>query len=401
MGGIRRAGWVCRRHCRDRGAHLQGYFLFPIYSWLFESGYYRELLEKANLTDPTPLTSSGHSIEIHYACINSALPSCWLAEEFWAPNLEERTNGQLRLEVTSFAELGLAGTDTLNLVSDGILAMAGVYSGYVAGEFPIFDILNLYGLYPDHQTLFDSTTEILPSLGAILSQETGGGMVINHNWFFVDVYVFSHVPLERPADFEDLTIRSGSYQIANWLAGMGARAESVAFAEVYDALAGGDLDAGVTTLFAAHGQRWYEVTGYMNGPLLKWEPLLNLVNPDVWDQMPGDLQEILIEEGARAELEQFRLAPAQILTCVQENMDAGMEPIEFSSESTGHSFNVALMQHVIPAWLRYLGYPARGSDAVALFNDSAGPYVGLRIERDGTVVKGSITKGANAGGRGE
>lgn len=123
--------------------------------------------------------------------------------------------------------------------------------------------------------------------------------------------------------------------------------------------------------------------------------------PDVWKQMPVDLQKILIEERARAELEQFRLAPAQILASVQENIVVGLEPIEFSSGLEQHSFNVALMQYVIPAWLRRLGHPAKGSDAVALFNGSARPYVGLRIDPDGTVVKGPITKGPNASGRGE
>ena len=371
------------------------------YSWLFESGYYRELLEKANLTDPTPLTSRGHSIEIYYACINNALLSCRLAEEFWAPNLEERTNGQLTLEITSLAKLGLPGADTLKLVSDGTLDMTAVYSGYIARELPIFDILDLYGLYPDHRTLFESTTEILPTLDAVLAEGASGGIVASRNWFFVDEFLFSQAPLRSPADFEGLKIRSRSANMRNWLEGMGAQAEFVAFAEVYDALEEGDLDAGVTNSWAAHGQRWYEVTGYMNGPLINWVPLPNLLNPDVWRQLPADLQKILIEEGARTELEQFRLAPAQILASVRENIDAGLEPTEFSSELEQHSFNIALMEHVIPAWLRRLGYPARGLDAVALFNDSAGPYVGLRIEPDGTVVKGPITKGPNAGGKGE
>ena len=368
------------------------------YRWLYESGYYRELLEKANLTGPAPLTSSGHDIEIYYACINRALPSCRLAEEFWAPNLEERTNGQLRLEITSFPELSLRGTDTLELVSDGTLDMAGVYSGYVAGELPILGIMDLYGLYPDHRTLFESSTEILPALAAVLAQATGGGMVINHNWFFEDVFFFGQAPLRNVADFEGLKIRGRSTPMHNWLEGMGAASMFVRFADVYDALGRGDLEAGGTSLWSAFGQRWYEVTDYMNGPLNRWVPLPNLVNPDVRQRMPADLQKILVEEGAKAELEQFRLAPDQILAGVQKNIDAGMEAIEFSPEVAQHSFEVALMQHVLPGWLRHLGYPARGSDAVALFNERAGPYVGLRIEPDGSVVKASITKGPNAGG---
>ena len=363
------------------------------FGWLFESAYYRELLERANPTDPTPLTSSGHSIEIRYTCINRALPSCRLVEEFWAPNLEKRTNGQLRMAITSLAETGLAGTDTLELVSDGTLEMVGIYSGYVSGELPLFGILNLYGLHSDHRTLFESTTEILPTLDAVLAQETSGGMVVNHNWFLDDIFLFGRASLRSVADFEDLKIRSRSSSMSDWLGGMGAQPEFVPFGEVYDALKQGSLDAGATSPWSAYGQRWYEVADYMNGPLVRWVPLPNLVNPDVWERMPSDLQRILVEEGARAELEQFRLAPDQALAGVQDHVDAGMESIEFTPELTEHSFNVALVQHVIPGWLRQLGYPGSGTEAVALFNDSAGAYVGIQIEPDGTVAKRPITKG--------
>ena len=77
--------------------------------WLYESGYYQSLIEKANLTNPTELTSSGENIRLQFACIYRTLHPCILLEQFLAPNLNARTNGQLTLEVTSFPELGLAG----------------------------------------------------------------------------------------------------------------------------------------------------------------------------------------------------------------------------------------------------------------------------------------------------
>ena len=49
---------------------------------------------------------------------------------------------------------------------------------------------------------------------------------------------------------------------------------------------------------AAHAQRWYEVTDYMVGPLSS--QLLNtvIVNADVWNGLPPDIQQIMLEEGA-------------------------------------------------------------------------------------------------------
>ena len=46
---------------------------------IFETDYYRQLLDKAKLTDPTPLTSSGEEFKIQYACINRALLPCCVA----------------------------------------------------------------------------------------------------------------------------------------------------------------------------------------------------------------------------------------------------------------------------------------------------------------------------------
>ena len=51
-------------------------------------------------------------------------------------NAQERTEGQVTINITSFPELVLAGTDTATLLADGTLGMTEIYGGYVGGEFP-------------------------------------------------------------------------------------------------------------------------------------------------------------------------------------------------------------------------------------------------------------------------
>ena len=82
--------------------------------WVYESDFYKKALEKANLTNPTPLTSEGVSIQIQHACINRALGPCKVLDSILSPNIKERTNGQLEFVVSSFPELGLAGPDTVS-----------------------------------------------------------------------------------------------------------------------------------------------------------------------------------------------------------------------------------------------------------------------------------------------
>ena len=365
--------------------------------WLYDSDYYQSLIERANLANPTALTSSGESIEVQHACINRALLPCKLIEQFWGPNLEARTNGQLTITVSSFPELGLAGPDTLQLVSEGTISMANIYTGYVAGELPAIEVQSLWGIYPDWETMYLSLTDMHPQLEEMVARETGGGIIVNHNWYSGnDQFFFSKTPLETLADFEGLKTRSHAAALSDWIQGMGAEAQFVAFSEVYTALERGILDAGVTGSTPGHGQRWYEVTDYLNGPLKSLLSTNNVVNADVWNSIPSDLQQIFIEEGAKAELEQLRLTSIQNVTGVQKNVDAGMTLVEFSPELAEHSFNVSVLEHVIPGWLRRVGYPEKGDEAVGMFNEHVGPYVGVSIEADGSVSSSNITKGPHA-----
>ncbi len=367
------------------------------HTWLYESDYYQSLVERDNLTNPTELTSTGESITVQHACINRALLPCKIIEQYWAPNLEARTNGQLILEVSSFPELGLAGPDTLQLVSDGTLGMANIYTGYVAGALPAIEVQSLWGIYPDWETMYYSLTDMHPLLEAMVASETAGGIVVNHNWYSGnDQFFFSKTPLRTLEDFEGLKTRSHAAALSDWINGMGAEAQFLAFAEVYTALERGILDAGVTGSTPGHGQRWYEVTDYLNGPLKSLLSTNNIVNADVWDSIPEDMQQIFIEEGAESELEQLRLTSIQNVTGVKKNVDAGMELVEFTPELADYSLNVAVKEHVIPGWLRRLKFPGDGDEAVQMFNDHVGPYVGMVIEADGSVSDIPVTKGPHA-----
>jgi len=359
--------------------------------WLFESDYYQEILKKAKLLNPTELTTSGEDITIQHACINRSLLPCQMVTETYGPGIFERTNGQLTIQITSFPELGVSGTDTISLVSDGVLGMANVYSGYVAGELPAIEIQSLWGMFSTQEDQYNATVAIHPNLEKLVSDAADGAVIVNHNWYAgIDQFFFCHDKLETLEDFKGVKARSHSAAISDWIEGMGADAQFVAFAEVYTALERGILDCGVTGADPAYGQRWYEVTKYMNGPLISFFSTNNVVNSDVWAKLPKDFQQIMLEEGAKAELEAHRVAAIQIDVGTEKNVRAGLEMVVFSEALQDHSYNVAVLDHVIPGWLRRLG----GTDHpyVALFNEKIQPIVGLRIESDGSVTKTGVTK---------
>ena len=229
---------------------------------------------------------------------------------FFKPQVEERTNGKVLVPITSFPELGMAGPDSLEQVTNGALSWAEITSGYVSGHMPEAELAIMYGVYPDHEVEFKVTQAIGPELDSLFEENSDGGKVISHMWISgADQFFFCKEPIESLGDFEGRKVRSHGSALSDWINGFGAAAQFVAFAEVYTALERGVLDCGVTVAFASVAQRWYEVTTYMVGPLATQAVSTIMMSPLVWNDLPPDIQQILIEEGARHELEGLRVTP--------------------------------------------------------------------------------------------
>ena len=351
--------------------------------YVYESDYYRGLIERAKYTNPTEMTYTGDPIVIQNACVNRAIVFCKIVDTFLVPRLTERTNGKLIIESTSFPELGVAGPDTLEQVREDTLDMVNVLGPYVAGDLPQLEIQYLFGLYTERSQQFEATVEMLPDIEQLLIDDTGG-YPINVNWHNGDdIFLFTKEPLNMPADVEGMKTRAFGTSISDWIAGMGGDPQFLAFAEVYTALERGILEAGVTGGDAGHSQRWYEVINYINGPLTSWPSSHNVVNKTVWASIPTDLQEIWKEEAVKLELEALRLGAIQNELGLQKNIDAGLEYIEFGPEMRALSDN-AVITEVVPNWVGRVGGP--DAPFVGVFNRAIAPIVGITIEADGTIT---------------
>ena len=353
------------------------------YLYVFESDYYREMVERANFTDPAQATTTGMELSYQFACINRALTHCKLAEWF-SERVEERTNGQLVIEIIGYPELGIAGPDILELLANGTLSFAELPAAYTAGDLPAMDMKYLWGMYEDNETFYKATAASIPDLDRLIEVRTGGGVTIFQLWRVPEneIFFFSKEPIETLEDFEGLKVRSFGGALSDMIDGMGSEAQWVAFTEVYTALERGILDGGVTGANAAYGQRWYEVADYMSGPLPLFTVENATFNYDVWQEIPEDFRRILIEEGAIYELEFFRVTPILSSLGIPKLLDEGMIYTPFSDEIKKHLFEEVALNYVIPQWVNRVG--GYDTEAVELFNKNVGPVAGIRINPDGS-----------------
>ncbi len=360
--------------------------------YIFDSQYYRDLVEKANFTNPTEITYDGDPIEIQFACINRTVAPCELWDAFFRAEVEERTNGKVLVSITSFPELGIAGPDSLTLLANGTLSFAEISSSYVSGAMPEAEPQILFGVYESHEHYLAVQEAIGPLVDSLFEENSDEGKVISHMWISgADQFFFCQEGIETLADFEGRKVRSNGSALSDWIEGFGASAQFVAFAEVYTALERGVLDCGVTVAFASVAQRWYEVTTYMVGPLATQAVNTVMISRQVWNDLPADIQQILLEEGARHELEGLRVTPAWNEVWIPRNVEAGMIYQEFSQEMLDHQANVVATEHVVPGFIARQDEDNR-TNMIELFNEKIGPIVGLRILPDSTVERVPITQ---------
>ena len=355
--------------------------------YIFELQYYRDLVEKANFTNPTEMTYDGDPIKIQFACINRTVAPCELFDHFFKAEVEERTKGKVLIDITSFPELGIAGPDSLNLIANGSLSFAEISSSYVSGAMPEAELQILFGVYENHEHYLKVQEAIGPLVDSLFEENSDGGKVISHMWISgADQFFFCQEPIETLADFEGRKVRSHGSALSDWINGFGASAQFVAFAEVYTALERGVLDCGVTVAFASVAQRWYEVTTYMVGPLATQAVNTVMISPLAWNKLTPDLQQILIEEGARHELEGLRVTPAWNEVWIPRNIEAGMIFQEFSPALLEHQRDVVATDFVIPGFVNRQDEDNR-ANMIELFNEKITPIVGIKILPDGTAER--------------
>lgn len=338
--------------------------------------------------DRTELASAGEPFEIQLVCIHRILRPCALlsgeiaGEPGFVARVAERTAGQVRFRVTSFPELDIVGANTMRLTADGTLVMAEIYSGHVGDDFPEMDVSNLWGLYPTVASQFDIIDAIQPEMSRLTADN--GGVQLFYT-YTEDNFLFSRYPIHGVDDFQGRKVRSHSPLLDDLLLGLGAEPQSVAYAEVYAALEQDKLDAAVSCGSCGYGARWFEVADYLAGPIVSVTHGWFTMNRAQWERLPADLQNIILEEGARHSAINRKLLREQWQQdAIRSNLDEGMELNRFD-ETLLRAIQDAAIKRVVPGWIEQVGGP--DSPMAALFNEKVTPVVGVEIRADGSAAR--------------
>lgn len=340
----------------------------------------------------TPLVSSGHNFKIQMVCINRASDDCASAAGAYRGNwdigfverVKRRTRGQVQFEVSSFSELGVPHSDSLRLLNEGALQSAQIHPPHISRAHPIVDISSLWGLYPDQAAHLAVIDAVQPAMAELTT--ANGGMQVAY--MITDShYLFSRRDVhDDPDAWLGFRVRVRNSDLSNLMSGMGADPHSLPFFDPYGALQSGLVDGAIACAWCGERQSWYEVTDYIIGPFHNVPHSWLAIDLDIWNEMPPDLQNIILEEGARhAYLNRHLVLLSTEPEAVDHSAGRGVRYAPFS-DRVKERMRQSAIESVVPRWVERVGGPS--SEAVQLFNQAVRPIVNVQIDPDGSASAG-------------
>lgn len=252
---------------------------------------------------------SAQEIKIRFAHSLSTTEPAHLAAEYFAKNVAARTKGRVQITVFPAEQLG-PGKDVNEMIRQGANVMNITDPGYLSDFVPDVGVLNGPYLIKTPQE-YDKLLASAWFKGIENKLEAAGFKLIMANGFFGQRHLISDKAVRKPEDMAGMTVRVPPN--AMWIEtfkAMGARPSTVQWSEVYNALSQNVVEGAEAPLGSLWGAKLHEtrkvisMTGHFTA-FVMWP-----INATFFNKLPKDVQQVLLEEGAKAGTEMTRLTLA-------------------------------------------------------------------------------------------
>jgi TRAP-type transport system periplasmic protein len=297
-------------------------------------------------------------------------PERW---EWFQQQLAAKTDGRFQLELVTFPELGLTGSELIRLLSTGLLDAADVVTGYVSGEVPLFEGVQLPGVYKDYDQAAEGYAAWLEGVVEPRQQAAGGKILTT--FAFASQYLWTNFAVNELSDLKDKKIRVFAKAQADYLAEFGAEPVNLPLADVYTALQLGTVDGAVTGPEFAAGAKLWEVVSHVTDLQLGVGAGFMVVSQQSWDGLPEEMQQVI--DGLVPELRERawdigRRNTEDNLKVVVEHGIAATIP---AKEEWRPELQQATLDVVLAGWAE-----RAGPDGKSSFNQYLAPIVGFSMD---------------------
>ena len=237
----------------------------------------------------------GDVITIRYASVGATGSEIMNQSEWFAEQVEERTDGRVKFEF--FLDGTLVGAaETLHAVLDGRADAGYLCDCYNTNEFPVWSLFSMPFMGNNAEAFMLTAMELYQS-DTLLTREFEE-VGLHPNWFHTigAGLTYMREPISGVEDLRGLRLRAIG-QTAEAFAAAGAEPVAMDPGEIYESVQRGAVD-GVGTFFlpSAHAFGVHEVAPHLGDPGTGFYASVGFVmNAEVWESLPAAIQEVFNE----------------------------------------------------------------------------------------------------------
>ncbi len=214
----------------------------------------------------------------------------------FADRFNERAGGRYVIEL-HLGESLVTMMESFDAVRTGTVDMSGFPPGVFASTEPRFFAAEIPFLWDSAKADAAGQKAFVPMYNEIVPEKYNQRILGCLSGTALEI--LSNKEIKTLEDWDGVLVQSVSPQASAIIDALGASSVPIAFTEGYQALQKGTVDAILVAPAAMIAFKFYDVADYFTTGYLCGAPSCLSINEDVFQAMPEDIKQILLEEGER------------------------------------------------------------------------------------------------------
>ncbi|WP_313237375.1 TRAP transporter substrate-binding protein [Sporosarcina ureae] len=280
----------------------------------------------------TEKSESGSTYKIRLPHLVSEEQSSHVAALDFKEKVEKDSNGEIEVEIYPNGSLFGSDREAIEAVQLGNVEMTIPAVAPLASFNDHFMVFDLPFLFDDNEAAYRALDgEVGDELLKELEEKNLKGLVFGENGF-------RHMsnnkgPITQLSDLKGLKLRTLENPLhTDTFKAFGANASPFAFGELYTALQQGTYDAMESPISLYYLNKFYEVQSDLTLTGHVYAATILLMNNDFYNELPEDLQEIVMTAAEEYRTEQRKLAQKQDKEFMDDLKELGMKIHEMKPE---------------------------------------------------------------------
>ena len=247
-----------------------------------------------------------------------------LACEKMVKRIEERTGGEVKIKIFPNNTLG-SPPETTEQVRLGVIDFGIMSPSQIDKYDKAFGVVMIPYQFDDYDHAYRTLDG--PAFGWFKEHGEKAGFILisNYEWGF-RALTNSRRPVNSPEDMKGMKLRvPPEIQIKAAMEALGAVTHTIAFPEVYMALANKTVDGQDNPVPTDYSQKFYEVQKYLALTKHVYNNMIFVASPKIWKQLSPKVKAIITEEGIIAGNEARQMVQDKEKWYIAEMEKAGIQ----------------------------------------------------------------------------